>query len=67
MMPFSCLSQTILDCSLPSLTFLETLRRSSRQAASLQSQSLLGRAWKGTSGLLHLGTFCLNALNLLAG
>lgn len=25
------------------------------------------RPWKGTSGLLHLETFCLNALNLLAG
>lgn len=67
MMPFSFPSQTILDCSLPSLTFLQTLRRSNGQAASLQSQLLLDRAWKGTSGLLHLETFCLDALNLLAG
>lgn len=42
MMPFRCPSQTILDCSLPSLTFLQTQRRSNGQAASLQSQSLLG-------------------------
>ena len=66
-MPFRCPSQAILDCSLPSLTFLQTLRRSNGQAASLQSQSLLDRAWKGTSGLLRLETFCLNALNHLTG
>lgn len=67
MIPFSCPSQTILDCSLPFLTFLQTLRSSNGQAASLQSPSLLGRAWKGTSGLLNLEIFCLNALNLLTG